>query len=161
VPISSTGYISIYNYSGDTDVIVDVNGYFTGINSLGSGHMFYGISPNRVCDTRSSSGLPPCTGKTLSGGTSLDVAVAGVSNISSSAVSMDANVTVTNTTAWSYLTIYPENSSFPTASDLNWTSGGITIANQTITELGTSGGISVYNAFGSVDVIMDVDGFYK
>jgi CSLREA domain-containing protein len=159
VPLSASGQISIYNFNGNTDVLVDVNGYFTGTTGTTTGYSFQAIAPARVCDTRPTTQATQCADKTISAGGNLAVTIAGQNSISNSAVAMDANVTATNTTAWSYFTIYPESQSLPNSSDLNWSTGGVTIANQTITKLYVSG-VSIYNAFGSADVIIDVDGFY-
>ena len=74
------------------------------------------------------------------------------------------NVTVTGTTGTSFLTIYPDGTSPPTASSLNWTSG-VTIANSVTTKLGgpsasNLGKISVRTQSGSTHVLMDAFGYY-
>ena len=70
------------------------------------------------------------------------------------------NATVTQGTAQSVLTIYPEGINRPTASNLNWVAGQ-TIPNLVTVKLGTGGGISIYNAAGTVDVVLDLAGFYS
>ena len=70
------------------------------------------------------------------------------------------NVTVTNTTAWSNLTVYPSGSALPLASDLNWPAG-TTVPNLVIVKLGPDGKIVINNAFGATDVIVDVEGWYN
>ncbi len=45
-------------------------------------------------------------------------------------------------------------------SDLNF-AGGLTVPNLVVVKLGTNGAIDLYNAFGSVDVIVDVVGWYS
>jgi len=47
----------------------------------------------------------------------------------------------------------------PTASTLNWTAG-VTIPNAATARLGAAGQLGVYSAGGSVDVIVDVAGWY-
>jgi hypothetical protein len=69
------------------------------------------------------------------------------------------NVTVTNPTAGSYLTAWPDGESKPLASDLNY-GRGLTVPNLVVVKLGTNGLIDLYNAYGSVDVIIDVVGWY-
>jgi hypothetical protein len=69
------------------------------------------------------------------------------------------NVTATNTSGApsSYLTVYP-GPARPTASNLNW-SQGETVANLVEVALNSSGGVTIFNPAGSVDVIFDVQGW--
>lgn len=167
VPINqSTGEISIYNYTGYTNVIIDINGWFTN-SSLSTGYKFSSISPVRICDTRSAStGVIPnqCnTGSNgiLGPGSTLNVQVSSVDGIPSQNIfGVVANVTVTQTTAVSYLTIYPTGQTRPLASDINWYPNE-TIANLTLVELSTSGAFSAYNAAVYTQVIVDVVGWYS
>jgi hypothetical protein len=71
-----------------------------------------------------------------------------------------ANLTVTDTTAPSYLTAYPDGVTRPTASDVNWIAGE-TVPNLTIVKLGAGGAIDLYNAAGHTDAIIDVVGWYR
>jgi hypothetical protein len=73
------------------------------------------------------------------------------------------NATVTNGTAQSYLTLYPDGTCTgtgltPLASDLNFVAGQ-TVPNLTVAAL-ANGCFDVFNAAGSVDVILDEDGYY-
>jgi hypothetical protein len=68
------------------------------------------------------------------------------------------NMTVTNPTAASYLTVYPTGVSRPTASNLNFVARQ-TVPNLVEVSIGPDGMVNVYNAFGSVDVIFDVHGW--
>jgi hypothetical protein len=70
-----------------------------------------------------------------------------------------ANVTVTNTTGSSYLTVWPAGTTQPLASDLNWVAGE-TIPNLVVVELGSDGALSIFNYAGSTDVVVDVEGYY-
>ena len=70
------------------------------------------------------------------------------------------NVTVTDTTKSSVLTVFPRGFPRPTASDLNWVTGE-TVANLTVAELGRGGSVVAFNAVGSVDVVVDVSGSYS
>ena len=83
--------------------------------------------------------------------------VTGNGGVPTTASGVVANVTVTNTTARSYLTVYPATSARPLASDLNW-SPGTTVPNLVVAELGTNGALGIYDAQGSTDVIVDVAG---
>jgi hypothetical protein len=69
------------------------------------------------------------------------------------------NVTVTNPTAPSFLTVWPDGSTKPLASDLNYVAG-LTVPNLVVVKLGANGAIDLYNASGMTDVIVDVVGWY-
>jgi hypothetical protein len=162
VPVnSSNDEINIYNYSGHTDVIIDVNGWYTAGQTGSAGATFNAMTPFRICDTRSGSATNQCSGQAINSGTTLNVQFTGQYGIPTSAEAVILNVTVTNTTAnGGYLTLYPSTSSQPTASDLNW-SAGQTVPNLVIVELGTSGAVSVFNYSGNADLIIDVVGWYS
>jgi hypothetical protein len=161
VPVGTGGQVSIYNYFGDVDVVVDVGGYFTDAsNTSATGSQFTPTTPARITDTRSGSGQPN-NGKTLGPGSSLTVQVSGVGGVpTSGATAAVLNVTVTNPTAPSYLTVWPSGASQPTASDLNWVSGE-TVPNLVVVKLGPNGTVTIYNNSGNVDVVVDVSGWYS
>ena len=69
------------------------------------------------------------------------------------------NITVTDTTSASYLTLWPDGTAQPLASDLNWVAGD-TLPNLIVVKLGADGSIDFYNGFGMTDVIVDVVGWY-
>ncbi|NNM98026.1 MAG: CHAP domain-containing protein, partial [Candidatus Dormibacteraeota bacterium] len=95
---------------------------------------------------------------TLGPGGSLSQQLAGSNGLGSEATAVVANVTATNTTANSYLSLYP-GPARPLASTLNWTAGQ-TVANLGLPTLSPSGQLSAYNAFGQVDLVMDVSGWF-
>src|SRR5207248_4948474 len=68
------------------------------------------------------------------------------------------NVTVTNTSAPSYLTLYPAGLDRPTASNLNWTAGK-TVPNLVEVAVGLDGQVIAYNFQGSTDLVIDVEGW--
>ena len=69
------------------------------------------------------------------------------------------NVTVTNPTADSYLTVYPNGQIRPNSSNLNFITGQ-TVPNLVIVPV-TNGKIDFYNLQGTVDVIADLFGYYR
>jgi hypothetical protein len=151
VPVGSGGQVSIFNFAGSTDVVVDVSGYFT--DATASGKLFTAVSPLRLVDTR-------LTGQTLGTGGSFILQVSGVAGVPSGASAVVLNVTVTNTNAPSFLVEYPSTVGLPTASDLNWV-GGQTVANMAVASLGTTGAITFYNGVGSSDVVVDLAGWFS
>ncbi|MHB8323068.1 MAG: CHAP domain-containing protein [Candidatus Dormibacteria bacterium] len=153
VPVSSSGQITLFNASGTADVVVDVSGYFSAATGTPANASLYTpLAPVRVLDTRAGAGAP------LPPGGSLTQPLAGLDGISSTATAVTANITTTDTTAASYLTVYPGGAR-PLVSALNWAAGQ-TIANLAVATLSSSGGLSLYNAFGQADVVMDVSGWF-
>jgi hypothetical protein len=152
VPLSSTGMITLYNYAGDANVVVDVNGYFVAGTTAPANAGFYEpLTPVRILDTRQTSGP-------IGAGESPPLAVSGVHGIPSNALAIASNVTATDTTSSSYFTVYP-GGTMPIASDVNW-SAGQTVPNCTLATLSQSGSLEIYNHQGSADVIVDVFGFF-
>ncbi len=159
VPLSTSGGIDVFNFAGDTDVIIDVNGYY----SASTAGTYIPLSPDRICDTRPTSqtgaASDQCTGASLGPGGTLSVQVSGLGGVPSGATALIANVTVTDTGSSSYLTVWPDGLTRPTASDLNWRAGATT-ANLVVVELSSAGKIDVYNLAGTADVIIDVEGYF-
>jgi len=157
VQVGSGGSITLFNAAGSTDVVVDLEGYYAAPSGSAGGEV--ALAPARITDTRAGSGLPNA-GHRLGGGGSLDVQVSGAGGVPSTGVSaVILNVTVTNTTAPSWLVAWPTGLSRPLASNLDW-SAGQTIPNRVIVPLGSGGKISVFNPAGSTDVIIDVSGYF-
>ncbi|HEX3509311.1 MAG TPA: lamin tail domain-containing protein [Candidatus Dormibacteraeota bacterium] len=149
VPVGTGGKVDIYNGAGSADVIVDVSGYFT--DGTATGRFFTPRDPVRILDTRPGSPIGAKGTRTLT--------VGGVSGVPRFATAVILNVTVTNTSATSFLTVHPSTAALPNASDLNW-SAGQTIPNLVVATLGTTGAISIYNQAGTVDVIVDLLGYF-
>src|SRR5207245_3089153 len=74
---------------------------------------YHPMTPTRILDTRSGSSLGP--------GQSIDVLITGQGGVPSMGVTaVVMNVTVTRTSASSYLTVYPAGAARPVASNLHW-----------------------------------------
>jgi hypothetical protein len=168
VPVGSGGKVSFYNLAGSADVVVDVGGWFTDASSpAATGATYVALTPTRICDTRAAgSGIAAnqCNGNGTGTGTlgtagSMTVQVSGLAGIPSGASAMVANVTVTDTSAPSFLTVWPDGTTQPNASDLNWV-GGETVPNLVVVKLGSDGAVDAYNLSGSTDVVIDVQGYY-
>jgi hypothetical protein len=168
VGIGSAGQVSIYS-SAQTDVVVDVEGYTSPTASEGSGAGLYNplSSPARICDTRAVSSFTSsnqCDGPgsapgTLTAGGTKNVAVTNGSTIPSGAIAVVLNVTVVNPKLEGYLSVYPQGSGQPNASNVNYAAGQ-TITNRVIVPLSTGGGITVWSSE-STDVVVDVSGYYS
>ena len=90
-------------------MIVDVAGYF----KASTGKLFHPLTPGRILDSRP--GLGNVGGYTTPWGTatSRNLAVSGVAGVLAGADSVVANVTVTDTTSSSFLTIWPQGATRP------------------------------------------------
>jgi hypothetical protein len=69
------------------------------------------------------------------------------------------NITVVSPTASGYMTVFPFNSARPAVSSINFAAGQ-TIANQVTVRLDSSRRIALFNHAGSVNVVVDLVGFY-
>jgi len=153
VKLGPGGGVALFNSAGSTHVILDVAGYFS--EAGGNAGRYQPVVPARIADTRIGSG-----GVRLGPGQSFDLQVAGQGGAPATGIQAAVlNVAVTNTTAVSFLTVYPTGEPRPVASNLNFGPGD-TVANRTMTKLGAGGRVTVYNQAGSTDVIVDLGGTY-
>lgn len=156
--VSSSGYISLFNFAGSTGVAVDIVGWFA---SWGD---YRPIVPQRFLDTRTVAqggqtfdGQFQGTGPIGADGT-LDLQISGrILSLGVGAVAL--NVTVATSTAGGYLTVYPTGATRPTASNLNFLPGE-TVPNMVIAKVGAGGRITLYNLTGATQVIVDVVGWF-
>ena len=117
------------------------------------------MTPARVLDTRTGNGRDGVVGP-LGENRSLGVQITGRGGVAASGVSaVVMNVTVTEPTAPSYLTVWPAGEELPTVSNLNYVAGQ-TVPNLVTVAVGDGGRVQVFNRFGSTHVIFDVVGFY-
>ena len=157
VPVGAGGDLTFYNAQGHADVVVDLQGYF--VASDGAGGDYVPLTPQRITDTRAGSGYADAD-QTLGANSTLDIQVAGEGGVPAKGVSAALlNVTVTDTTASSFLSVNPEAESNPATSSLNW-GAGVTVANRVVVPLSASGQITVFNALGRADVVVDVSGYF-
>ncbi len=138
-----------------------------------TGSPYIPLSPSRICDTRpnnpsglSGAALSQCEGDALHPNSYLTIHVAGLAgdNVPIGAVGAALNVTAIGATQPTYLTVYPASgSSKPTASSINAFTD-TTVANLVVVDLPTTGTyageVSIYNLSGTVNVTVDVEGYY-
>jgi uncharacterized protein (DUF1501 family) len=145
--VGADGKISVYNDVGSAHVIVDVCGWF----SASGGSPVTAIRPVRLLDTRGSGKVGP--------GSAIDLKVAGLAGVPDNAKAVALNVTATEPSASSYVTVWPAGGARPLASNLN-VDAGQTTPNQVMVAVGAGGKVSLFNAFGSVDLIADLVGYF-
>ena len=142
--------------------------------TVSPGSAYHPLTPYRICDTRSGNpsglsglNLTQCDSKTIGAGGTLTIAVGGTNPSgttsggvpSTGATAVVLNVTATNPSAASYLTAWPAGTTQPLASNLNFTAGA-TVPNLVTVAVPASGQVSLFNAQGTADVVVDVEGYY-
>jgi uncharacterized protein YkwD len=155
VKLGAGGKVTIFNGMGNTDVIVDVGGWFTDASTSGTLGAFVPVTPSRILDTRDNTG--GVTGPVPAEGT-VNVQVTGRGGVPATGVrAVVMNATVTATAGLGYMTIFPAGTARPLASDLNF-AGGETQANLVVVQVGTAGQVSLASSVGA-QVIFDVSGW--
>jgi hypothetical protein len=153
VPIGPNGTVDIFSQPA-TDLIADVQGYYTPKSTATAG-LFVPITPRRLLDTREAN--PIHTGPVAAGG-QVDLDVAGLAALPADATAAALKVTVTESAASGFWTVFPTGTALPTASNLNVEGAGGTIANQVITLL-NGGRASVFSQSGG-QLIVDLVGWF-
>lgn len=130
----------------------------------------YPITPTRVYDSRSPAPAPG----TLSGGASRVISVADGRSLDTGAVTVANlvpvgatavvfNLTVTDTVGAGFLAITPGSATGYSASTINWTTSGTTVANASVVGVDGSRQVKVFGGGGggaSTHFIIDISGYY-
>ncbi len=148
--LGTGGRVSLFNQFGETHLIADVMAW------IPDGVVYGALTPERLLDTRIGRGAP--TGAVGPGGiVLLDVAGhGGVPNVGAGSVVL--NVTVTEPTAPSFITVWPNGDAKPGTSSLNMFPGQ-TRPNLVISKIGPDGRLALANEFGTTHLIADVVGW--
>jgi outer membrane protein assembly factor BamB len=150
VKVGAGGQVDLYNLAGATDVVADVAGWFGPAG--GAGSPYVPLPPQRILDTRSGNKLGPNAAMTLQ--------VTGLAGVPAAGVSaVVLNVTVTEPTAESFLTVWPAGQARPLASNLNYVAAR-TVPNLVVVKVGAGGQVDLYNLAGATHVVADVAGWY-
>ena len=147
-------------------VVGDVVGYYDDLKATNAGR-FVGLTPARRIDSRVSTTPPP--GK-LPANDAFFLRMTNTAGLPADGIgSVVINVTVTEPTDPSFLTVTPPDSPLPLASNLNFV-GGQTVPNLVIVKptsapvvalaIPTPGWIAIYNKFGATHVVVDVFGYF-
>lgn len=146
VPLADDGSIEVYNNAGQTDVVLDVQGWYT----TTGGVSFYPLDHRRL-----TTGDP-----VLGAGQQRLVGAPGRGiEVPADAQALAVNLTsAAGTASTSYVTAYPAGAARPLASNLN-TRRGVDLANSAFVALGPGGHV-LYNNSGSVRLLEDVQGWF-
>jgi hypothetical protein len=161
--------VCVFSAVGKINVILDANGWFGSATAAATGYQYQAIAPSRICDTRGASA--GCATGAIGAGVSLArlVHVAGVGGAPGTGPVVQAviaNLTAVTPTQGTYLVAYPASLTRPPlASDLNLVAGAI-LPNLVVVQLDTAGGANdgalyLFNAAGSVNGIIDLEGWFQ
>ena len=149
------GLVNIYAHANAAHVILDVVGWYAdgaGYESQPGG--YHPLVPSRVVDTREGLG-----GATRGPQSTLSLPVRGAAGVPAEATAVVLNVTSTNASAPSFITVWPSDATQPLASNLNPVPGR-NIPNQVLSRIGADGAVNIFNAHGTGDLVIDVMGWY-
>jgi hypothetical protein len=154
--------VDLHNDSpGSTDLVADVEGYY--VQST-SGSYYLGYTPQRIMDTRD--GLGGVTGPIAANGTasvSVPQCVSGTGSTAqtATATAVALNVTVTDGTLGGHITAYPDGTTLPNSSNLNFGKGE-TVPNLVVVKVGADGKVDLANVgSGTVQFVVDLEGCYS
>ncbi len=82
-------------------------------------------------------------------------------NVPETALAIATNTTAVNPTARTFITMYPSDVSNPGTLNLNVVAGAAPTPNSANIPLSAGGEFEVYNDAGSVNIIIDVNGYYQ
>ncbi|AUG81506.1 hypothetical protein CFP65_6881 [Kitasatospora sp. MMS16-BH015] len=143
--------VTVFNHSGDTDVVIDIFGYYE--PNTGVGDRFTAQAPSRLLDTRAPGHSP------VAAGSPVELPVRGQHGVPADATAVVLNVTATRGTKAGYFSLYPEAGKPTGTSNLNFAAGQ-TVANQVVVPVGSDGKVRLSNFQGSADAVVDLFGYY-
>ncbi|HXB21665.1 MAG TPA: hypothetical protein VNV88_09800, partial [Candidatus Solibacter sp.] len=156
VPAGTNGAVCAFA-SNDTDVVLDINGYFVLPAVNPSALAFYPLTPCRLVDTRNAVGT--LGGPSLVGNGARTFPILSSScNVPGTAQAYSLNFTSVPKNSLGFLTTWPAGQSQPLVSTLNAPTGAIT-ANAAIVPAGTNGDVSVFVTNDS-DLVIDINGYF-
>lgn len=156
VALGQSASITVYNSVGFVQVILDIVGWYGDNEPTTHSGLFRARAPSRVMDTRSGiGGYGTPFGPNISRVLDLSSTLPDPSRTSAVVV----NLTAVDGSQYSYLQAYPNGVSAPLSSNLNFPPHR-NLANRVIVGLGTLAAIVLYNSQGSVNVVVDLVGWY-
>jgi PKD repeat protein len=160
--VAANGTVTLRNFGASSsvklDLIADVSGYFAPVAASG----YAPITPARLMDTRI--GLGGSNGKLAANHTDV-VTIAGADHgalPSTGITAVELNVTLTDSTGDGYLSAYPDGTTMPGTSNVNWL-GNVVKAANVIVPVGADGKIDLYNGGlpgSATNVVVDVSGYF-
>jgi RHS repeat-associated protein len=158
--VGDDGSLQIMTETSQTQVIIDITGYYTSTaNGVGAGGLVP-MAPTRFVDSRSGLGVPQAQ---LDGGDSVTFQVTGKNGVPAGAAAVAANIIVINQEGlpgW----VRPSPSGGPESTgSLNYNSTkGLSTAMSAQVALGSDGKLTIDTASGGglIDIIVDIQGYF-
>jgi hypothetical protein len=149
IPAGSGGDINFLPAGADTDMVLDINGYFAPSPSGSAPLSLYSFASCRVLDTRQSGGF-------FNGQITVNVA-GSACMVPSTAQGYVFNATVLPSGVLGYLTLWPDGQNQPLVSTLNALDGSVT-SNMAIVPT-SNGSIDAYAA-GLTHLLLDISSYF-
>ncbi|MFT4797911.1 MAG: hypothetical protein ACI9W1_001335 [Candidatus Azotimanducaceae bacterium] len=156
-PVGSNGKVCFAAFR-DTDLIVDIAGWF-------AGEGFIGATPKRLVDSRSGTGTssiarisPDSPLRVKVTDVVLETALGASTQVPSSIVAAALNITAVKPVGSGHITVYPCDVAQPEASNLNYVAGQV-VANGVIAPVSADGEVCIF-VFRETDVIVDLAGWF-
>lgn len=159
VGLGENGTFTLFNFSGSTHVVVDVLGWFP------EGDDVTTLVPARLRDTRAGAQYPTVDGVGEGGGAAGPASTTVVDVLGRGGVPTDGvgsvilNVSVTEGTDLSFVTVFPTGVTRPNAANPT-VHPGRNVSNLTIVPVGADGSVSLYQHAGSAHLVVDVLGWF-
>jgi hypothetical protein len=161
--------VCVYAAVGKINIILDANGWFATASATTAGYQYQAIAPSRICDTRGVS--TGCVAGAIGAGASVArlIHVTGEGGIPGTGPVIQgviANLTAISPTTGTYMVAYPASlTSPPVASDINLAVGAV-LPNLVVVQLDITPGVSdgairLLNAAGSINAIIDIEGWFQ
>jgi hypothetical protein len=148
--------------SNQTHLVGDVSGWYADDFASVPGFFYKQLTPERIVDTRDGTGLGTRPIGPLAAGEILAITVPGVGGVPADgdvrAVTM--NVTVADSTAPGYITVFPCDQVRPGVSNVNFDPANPTVANLATVRLSSTGQVCFF-ASTSTSLIVDVQGYFS
>ena len=144
------GRLCIYSY-GETNVLVDVTGYFSSNGTLS----YQAVTPVRVVDTRSSNSY--YSGR-LGSRQVIEIPLQSLSGMPSNIWAATLNLTSLDQDERGFMTTFPCADQIPNTSSINFVGGEVVAAGVTV-PVSTNGSVCIYS-FARSNLIVDLNGVW-
>ncbi|MCU1366530.1 MAG: subtilase family protease, partial [Ilumatobacteraceae bacterium] len=153
--VGANGKITLFNWAGTTDVVVDVEGWFGSLdlNSNSMASTLRSVNPERLLDTRVS-------GNPIGPDETMELAVTGLAGVPATGVdAVVLDVVATEGTSATYLDLHPSGEQPNTTSNVN-AALGATVSNLVFAKVGADGKVAIHNHSGTTQVVVDIQGWF-
>lgn len=134
--------------------------FASNLSAQGGPYQYNSLTPCRLVDTRSPNSING--GPAMTSGQQRDFSIRGNCGIPLSAQAVSINVTVVTPAQGGWLALWPSGIARPLISTVNFDSSTVALGNGAIVGVSqNTNDLSVYNAGGTVHVVIDVTGYFQ